>query len=258
MSTNRVKWILLIGSILGILICVFGCVNMIASSSEYNKRYPSVKLPIRILSIEFDENQREELFVQLRKVSEKHALEFYLNFYRGGEIFSIQMRGKGIEISALSKSINTTELDINFYEEDPTNPPSQETVDELYNDLKAFISEIQDVMIMEVRKSLRIKMDESQREEFFALMQKLADEHSFEFTLTFSSDKTVFHFEIHGDGFHITGEPVLGSPKEIFITFFIDYHKVPTSTSLETVDELFDELKNLLGEIPNVTINEDK
>ena len=148
MSTKRAKRYFLIGSILGILICVFGCANMIAtSSSEYNKRYPSVKLPIRILSIQLDENQREELFVQLRKFSEKHELEFYLNFYRGGEIFSIEMRGKGIEIAALST--NTTELDISFFEEDPTNPPSQETVDELYNDLKAFISEIPDVTITE-------------------------------------------------------------------------------------------------------------
>ena len=94
-----------------------------------------------------DVNQREELFVQLRKFSEKHELEFYLNFYRGGEIFSIEMRGKGIEIAALST--NTTELDISFFEEDPTNPPSQETVDEVYSDLKSFISEIPNVTITE-------------------------------------------------------------------------------------------------------------
>jgi len=60
MLTKRAKWALLIGSILGILICVFGCANMIASSSEYNKRYPSEKLPIRTLSIQIDENQRED------------------------------------------------------------------------------------------------------------------------------------------------------------------------------------------------------
>jgi len=149
MLTKRAKWALLIGSILGILICVFGCANMIASSSEYNKRDPSERLPIRTLSIRVDKDQREELFSQLRKFSEKHRLSFDLAFYRDKEIFSIAMGDETIGISGLSKPITTTELDIHFYEEDPTNPPSQETVDELFNDLKVFISEIPNVTISE-------------------------------------------------------------------------------------------------------------
>lgn len=59
------------------------------------------------------------------------------------------MGDETIGISGLSKPITTTELDIHFYEEDPTNPPSQETVDELFNDLKAVISEIPNVTISE-------------------------------------------------------------------------------------------------------------
>ena len=150
MSTKRAKWIVLIGSILGILICVFGCAKMIAtSSSEYNESYPSVRLPIRTLSIRVDKDQREELFSQLRKFSEKHRLSFDLAFYRDKEIFSIAMGDETIDISGLSKPITTTELDINFYEEDPTNPLSQKTVDELFNDLKIFISEIPNVTITE-------------------------------------------------------------------------------------------------------------
>ena len=150
MSTKRAKWIVLIGSILGILICVFGCAKMIAtSSSEYNESYPSVRLPIRTLSIRVDKDQREELFSQLRKFSEKHRLKFYLSFYEDKKIFFVVMYGDTLHISALSKPITTTELDINFYEEDPTNPPSQETVDELFNDLKVFISEIPNVTISE-------------------------------------------------------------------------------------------------------------
>jgi len=42
------------------------------------------------------------------------------------------------------------------------------------------------------------------------------------------------------------------------IAFFIDYHKVPASTSLQTIDELFNELQDILGKIPNVTITEVK
>ena len=149
MSTKRAKWVVLIGSVLGILICVFGYAYLTASSSEYNKRYPSERLPIQTLSIRVDKDHREELFSQLRKFSEKHRLSFDLAFYRDKEIFSIVMSDETIDISGLSKPITTTELDINFYEEDPTNPPSQETVDELFNDLKSFISEIPNVTISE-------------------------------------------------------------------------------------------------------------
>jgi len=38
----------------------------------------------------------------------------------------------------------------------------------------------------------------------------------------------------------------------------MDYYKVPTPNSLTTVDELFNELKHLLSENPNITIMEEK
>jgi hypothetical protein len=153
MSTKRVKWILLIGSILGILICVFGCVIVGIRNydyiKEYNEKFPSLQLPIRTLSIQIDEDQREELFALMRKFSEKHHLEFYLSFYDNKSTFYMAIEGEVLVIRALSMPITTTELDFDFFEKDPTNPPSQETVDEVYNDLKAFISEIPNVTITE-------------------------------------------------------------------------------------------------------------
>lgn len=144
MLTKRAKWVMPIGPILGILICVVGCANL---ADNFNTKDPSEKLPIRTLSIRVDKDQREELFSQLRKFSEKHHLSFDLSFYRDKEIFFIVMSDETIDISGLSKPITTTELDINFYAEDPTNPPSQEMVNELYNDLRMFISEIPNVTI---------------------------------------------------------------------------------------------------------------
>ena len=93
------------------------------------------------------EEAQESSYVN--KTREKHALEFYLSFYKGKEIISVVMYGDTLHISALSKSINTTELDIRLYKEDPENPPSRETVDELFSELKAFISEIPNVTITE-------------------------------------------------------------------------------------------------------------
>lgn len=118
-------------------------------ANDYNKKYPSEKSPIRTLSIQIDEDQREELFAQLRKFSEKHHLEFYLSFYKGKEIFFVAMYGERLHISMQPIPGVSKEIYIGFYEEDPTNPPSNETVDKLFNELKIFISEIPNLIIIE-------------------------------------------------------------------------------------------------------------
>jgi hypothetical protein len=121
----------------------------VEAANEYNKKYPSEKSPIRTLSIQIDENQREELFSRLRKFSDKHNLKFNLSFYENRRVFFVEMYGKGLEILALSKPITVKDLDITFYEQDPSNPPSSETVNELFSDLKSFISKIPNVKIIE-------------------------------------------------------------------------------------------------------------
>jgi hypothetical protein len=150
MSTKRTKWILLTGLILGFLCCAVGCTAYVTWSNNYNKSHPEVKSPIRILSIQIDENKREELFAELRKFSEKHHLEFHLSLYTretANDTFLVDMRGETFHISVASKPINKTEMDFHFIVDDPTSPPSQETVDRLYDDLKTFIKEIPNVTI---------------------------------------------------------------------------------------------------------------
>jgi len=146
MSKKWTKWYLLIGSMLGIMCCTLGCSSI---TKIFSTKSPTEKSPIRTLSIQIEDEQREELFAQLRKFSKKHNLEFHLSFYENKRVFFIEMYGKRLEILALSKPVNTTDLDINFYEEDPNNPPPQATIDELFNDLKKFISEIPNVVITE-------------------------------------------------------------------------------------------------------------
>ena len=125
---------------------ILGCVSI---ARNLDTKHPSEKVPIRILSIQIDQEQREELFSQLRKFSEKHHLEFRLSFYENEKVFFVEMYGKRLEILALSKPVATTNLDIGFYEQDLADPPSQETIDELFNDLKTFIGEIPHVTITE-------------------------------------------------------------------------------------------------------------
>jgi len=153
MLPKDTKWYFLIGSVLVVLLCAFGCVTAaskyIVKASEYNKKYPSVQSPIRTLSIRINEDQREELFDQMRKYSEKHGLEFYLSFYNNKETFYIVMYGEGVVIRSLSQPTFTSNLNFRFFENDPTDPPTQETVDELFSDLKSFLNEIPNVTITE-------------------------------------------------------------------------------------------------------------
>ena len=62
------------------------------------------------------------------------------------------------------------------------------------------------------------------------------------------------------EGFQITSDAVRNPPGEINVDFYIHYDNngVPTSTAQETVAELFDDLNNFFGKIPNVKITEAK
>lgn len=246
--------------ITGLLVTITICVAMVFGAQQLVKTWKArfgTSYPKKTLVVSIGLGQRERFFEQLTRFADAHDFKIHIGpTTPSGDTFSIYMSRKDVVVWGDNVSSPREEYDFAFYDEDPTNPASEETIDSLFNSLKRFINEIPNAIMTEQRKSLRIMLDESQRDELFSQMRKLADEHSLEFTLSLSSDKTVFHVEIHGDGFHITSDPVTGSPREILITFFIDYKKVPTPTSLETVEELFYELKSLLGKIPNVTITE--
>jgi hypothetical protein len=248
MLNNRRNLILFSCLLFGISF-LFGCDNQ-------------EQLPVRNLRITIDPSQQQELFSQFHNFAEKHGFAIEISDYgTGGESYAVWMRRDRIQIAALHNRYDREIVSVGFYDEtraDPASAKTLEIIDNLLDDLRRYISEIPNTTMTEPRKTLTITIDQSQREELFYQMQKLADLHALEFTLSFSSDKSLFHGEIHGEGFHITSEPVVGSPREISTVFFIDYHKVPTSTSLETVDELSNELKSLLAEIPNVAIAEEE
>ena len=250
-----------IGMIAGFLVTIAVCVVIIFGAQQLVKtwkaRFDTLHSK-KTFVVTIDLGQREKFFEQLTRFADAHAFDIYIGpTTPSGDTFNINMSRKDVMVIA-NNVFDTREYDIDFYDKDPTNPVSEEMIDDLFNDLKRYISEIPNAIMTEQRKRLQITLDESQREELFAQMRKMADGHSLEFQLSLSSDKTLFHAEIHGEGFHITSDPVVGSPREISTVFFIDYHKAPTSTSLETVDKLFDELKSLLSEIPNVTIAEEQ
>ena len=145
MSKKWTKWYLLIGSTLGTMCCTLGCISI---AKFFSTKNPTEKFPIRTLSIQIDQDQLEELFSQLQIFADKHYLKFYPTFH-DKQMFFIEMEGKGFEITASARPATLTKVDIGFYEKDPANPPSKETVDELFSELKIFIREIPNATILE-------------------------------------------------------------------------------------------------------------
>jgi hypothetical protein len=245
----------------GFLVAIAICVAMVFGAQKLVKTWKArfaTSYPQKTLDVVIDRGQQEKFFEQLTRFADVHDFKIHIGpTTPAGDTYNINMSRKDVMVIA-NNVIDAKIFHIAFYDEDPATSVPEETIDSLFDDLKRFINEIPNAIITEKRKSLTITIAESQREELFAQMRKLADEHSLEFQLSLSSDKTLFHVEIHGDGFHITSDPVVGSPGEISMIFFIDYHKAPTSTSLETVDELSNELTSRLSQIPNLTITEER
>lgn len=106
-------------------------------------------------------------------------------------------------------------------------------------------------------RSLRLTIDKSQREELFDQLRTFAEKHGFEYELTdFNTNGENFQFWMSRDDITIIANNVPPNPARVPIRFYAKYPGYPVDE--ETVDELLNDLKSFLGEIPKVTITEEK
>ena len=104
---------------------------------------------------------------------------------------------------------------------------------------------------------LRIAIDKSQREELFGQFQKFAEEHSFRIEITdFNTNGEHFQVWMLGDGVQIIANDTPGETNEVLLGLYGIYPEDPVDE--ETIDELLNDLKSYIGEIPNVTISQEK
>lgn len=149
MSAKSTKLItyLLLGVLSGAILCILGFIALVALNTIAGD---SGQLPIRSLRITIDVNRREELFTQLQGFAEKHAFEILI---REVEVHPdgiyIEMSRNDLKILAGDVPKSPTKISLRFYNKYPALPASQETVDELLNDLKSFINEIPNVSVTE-------------------------------------------------------------------------------------------------------------
>lgn len=238
-----------------LLLSIFGCLT---TSSEPNPN----RLPIKVLEITMDVNHLEEFRAQLRKFADKHSLTFTESFYnKDHTFFSVELNGDDLHMFMQNHKDSPGEIGFSFFNE-ATPPIPQQTVNELTNDLKKFVMEIPNVAIAEREKALIITIDENQEQEVLNQLQKFADKHSLEFKFSFlSSDESIFHLEIYGDGFHVISENRYRKKgiDDIFMVFYTDVdNKTPSIAPIQqkALDELFNDMKNFLEEIPDATVVE--
>lgn|GEM_PF-2849269 len=106
-------------------------------------------------------------------------------------------------------------------------------------------------------RSLRLTIDESQREELFDRLRTFAEKHGFEYELTdYNTDGENFQFWMSRDDITIIANNVPPNPTRVPIRFYAKYPGYPVDE--ETVEELLSDLKSFIGEIPNVTITEEQ
>jgi hypothetical protein len=252
MLAKSTKSILIVCLLFSLLLSIFACMT---ASSDPNR------LSVKDLEITMDVNHLKEFRVQLRKFADIHSLKFEEAFYnKDHTYFAVFMETDDFHIVFHNNKDSPGEFSAAFFNE--ASPSiSQQTLDELSNDLKGFVMEIPNVTIAERIESLIIRLDENREQEVLDQLQKFADKYSLDFKLSFSSDKSLFHLEIYGDGFHIISENRLHvkGVEDIFMTFYTDTNnKTPNLTPIpqETLDELFNDLKSFLNEIPNATVTE--
>ncbi|HEX6268773.1 MAG TPA: hypothetical protein VFZ43_00940 [Anaerolineales bacterium] len=103
-------------------------------------------------------------------------------------------------------------------------------------------------------RRFRLFVDKSQRDELISQFQKFAEEREFEIDITdYNTNGETIQVWIAGDGLQITVFFNRKEPNEGSLNF---YDPGPP-TDEETINELLNDLKRYINEIPNVTITEE-
>ena len=106
-------------------------------------------------------------------------------------------------------------------------------------------------------KSLTLFIEKDQREALFDKLRGFAEKYGFQYELAdFNTNGENFQFWMARDDLRIIASNVPPDATRVPIRFYAKYPGYPVDEKI--VDELFNEVKSLISEIPNVTITEEK
>lgn len=143
MPAEQARWRIIGLVCLGVLLFVVGYIL------PNRTAYPNSLAPVRSLTLTMDRSQREELFEQSQRFSDKHTSKFVLTEYEQIDHFKIEIWGDDILITASDVRPDPSLVYIFFYEKNLGASVDEETADELLNDLKSYINEIPNMTITE-------------------------------------------------------------------------------------------------------------
>jgi hypothetical protein len=107
-------------------------------------------------------------------------------------------------------------------------------------------------------RTLRVTIEEKQREQFFNQLKKFADNHEFQFELSdYATGGEHFQVWMLRDNVKIIAEDIPNAPTQISIGVYAESPDNPPPDE-KIVDELLIDLRSFVSEIPNVTITEEK
>ena len=104
-------------------------------------------------------------------------------------------------------------------------------------------------------RSPTLTIDKSQREKFFDQLREFADKQASRLVLTEYEKIDHFLIEIWGDDILITASDVPPDPSLVYIFFYV---YGGNTVDEETIDELLNDLKSYINEVPNVAITEEE
>ncbi len=147
MLANRSKLFTVGCLLLGLLFCIVGVMTL----TWYKKTTECFKVrpPLRSFAVTIDTSQSQQLIEQLQKFADQNGFKYQIAYYTpNGEDFSVWMDRKDIEV-VVRNPFDPGEFKIGFYNYDCIHPTVASDIGDLFNDLKAFISEIPSAKITE-------------------------------------------------------------------------------------------------------------
>ena len=123
---------------------------------------------------------------------------------------------------------------------------------------KTLISRLREGATQLPVRSFRITVDKIQRDELFNQLRKFADKHGFQFELSdYGTGGEHFQVWMLRDNVKIIAEDIPPTGTQVSLGFYARSPDDPPPDE-ELIDALSADLKNLVNEIPDVTITEEK
>lgn len=238
---------------------------------------PPGKAPIRKVDLTLAQDQRDQLFEQLREFADTHAFAIRISQTDPtGKHFLVQMWRKDVEVIGVdSVAPGLFLFKIGLYNTDDDHPVSLQVVDELIVDLERFIEEIPNVTFnaaavnlqpmslpMETnsadqpRRKILVAIERSHWSKLFIQFQKFADKWRYAIRIApLDPSSHSFNVEMWRVDMRLVAFVDDDVDEGIVHIYFYD-----TDSGHLAPERFFDEevrdLKSFIGEIPNAAVTE--